>query len=192
MAIRITYNSINIDLEIDEESLIVNHIQKRNQNRSASGKIETINIHGIQEMSFAAIFSEAVYQTLWGWWSWARQGKIWSFSFDTSADTNTTLDGGAAAGQKNVPLTATTGFTAADVCLLRAVDNDDEFEAVVIGSVDAGVKIVAVSNLIFTYAAADIFRHWDYWPSVISLDEEFKPLRDNDIYRKTFKFIEAL
>ena len=192
MAIRITYNSINIDLEIDEESLIINHIQKRNQNRSASGKIETINIYGIQEMSFAAIFSEAVYQTLWGWWSWARQGKTWSFAFDTAAKANTTLDGGAAAGQKNVPLTTTTGLTAADVCLIRAVDNDDEFEAVVIGSVDPGVKIVAVSNLIFTYAASDIFRHWDYWPSVISLDEEFKPLRDNDIYRKTFKFIEAL
>ena len=192
MAIRITYNGVNIDLQIDEESLVTKHIQERNQNRSASGKIETINVYGIQEMSFSAIFSEAVYQTLWGWWSWARQGKVWSFAMDTNAMANTTLDDAAAAGQKNIPLTATTGFEAADVCLIKAIDADDEFEIVVIASVDSGVKVVATSNLVFTYAASDIFRHLDYWPSVISLDEDFNPLRDNNIYRKTFKFVEVL
>ena len=192
MAIRITFDSNIIDLEIDSEALATRHSQERNQNRSASGKIEQINRYGIQEMAFAAILSEAVYRQLWAWWAWARQGEIWSFALDSDAGASTTLDDAAASGQKNVPLTSTTGFSAGDICLIRAEDEDDEFELVVIDSVDPGVKIVAESNLIFSYSADDTFRHRDYWPAVISLDTEFNPKKEGSIYRHTFRFIEAL
>ncbi len=192
MAIRITYNSVNIDLLPDVDGLDTIYKHERHQRRSGSGKIQTFNVYGIQEMSFAAIFYEATYKDLIAWWSWARQGKVWAFGMDSSNTGNTTLDGAAAAAQKNVPLTATTGFVANDVCLIRAVDNDDEFEIVDIASVDAGVKIVADANLVFSYAANDIFRHWDYWPSVKSLDKEFHPEKKGDVYRHTFKFVETL
>lgn len=192
MAIRITFDSKTIDLLLGPDGLLTNYTQERKQARSGSGKIETINLHGLQEMAFQAHFTEAIYRDLVAWWSWARQGKPWAFSKDSGNTGNTTLDGAAAAGQTNVPLTATAGFSATDKCLIRAVDNDDEYEIVVISSVDTGVKIVASANLKWSYTSNDIFRHWDYWPSVVSMDEDFNPKRDGDYYKHLFKFVENL
>lgn len=192
MAIRITYNSVNVDVLIGNEGLQTTYKQERKQNRASSGKIETINQYGMQELRFAAYFDEDTYRDLIAWWSWARQGKEWAFALDSANVGNTTLDDAAAAGQKNVPLTATAAFASGDYCLLRAADSDDEFEIVKVDSVDAGVKIVAIENLIYTYASADIFRHWDYWPSVISLDANFNPRKNGAMFSHTFKFVEAL
>jgi len=192
MAIRITYNSVNVDLLVGEAGLETTYKQERKENRASSGKIETINIYGIQELRFAAYFDEDTYRDLIAWWSWARQGKTWAFAMDSGNVGNTTLDDAAAAAQKNVPLTATAAFASGDYCLLRAADNDDEFEIVEVDSVDAGVKIVAIENLIFTYAASDIFRHWDYWPEVITIDKDFNPKKNGDMFKHTFKFVEAL
>jgi len=192
MTIQIGYDSKTVNLLLGNDGLLTNYKQDRKQARSGSGKVETINIYGIQEMSFEAYFTEAIYRDLIAWWSWARQGQSWSFAKDSGNVGNTTLDASAASGQKNVPLTATAAFSAADICLLRAVDNDDEYEMVVIGSVDAGIKIVAVDNLKFSYTATDIFRHWDYWPDVVSLDTEFNPKRTGDYYKHVFKFVENL
>lgn len=193
MAIRITYDSKTIDLLIGPQGL--NHVppkQERNQNRSGSGKIETINFFGIQELELDVYFTEAIFRDLWAWWSWARQGKVWAFALDSDAGAATTLDAAAASGQKVVPLTATAGFAADGVCLLRADDSDDEFEIVVIDSVSAGDSITAVENLKYSYASGDIFRHWDYWPEVISLDTEFDPKKSGAYYSHTFRFAESL
>lgn len=196
---RITYNSINLDLVMGKTGL--KHIpkQKRNQNESASGKIETINIFGRFDYEFEAYFAEAVYFNLWSWWSWVRQGKAWSFALDSAKVGNTTLDDAAASGQKNIPLTATGAFTAGDYGLIRAADSDDEFEIVLIASVDAGVKVVATNNLNYTYAASDIFTHKDYFASVVTKEKEFpRPtltgVLDKTLkyYRHTFKFTENL
>jgi len=192
MAIRITYNSVNIDVLLDKEALVPKHVQDRSQNRAASGKIETINRHGIQEMVFAAILTEAVERDLWGWWAWARQGRAWAFALDSSKTGDTTLDGAANSGQKNVPLTSTAGFSAGDVCFIRAEDADDEFELIEIGSVDTGVKIVAEDNLVYSYSSGDTFRHRYYWPEVIATDDEFEPKKEGSIYRYTFRFAEKI
>ena len=192
MAIRITYDSKDIDLLIGEEGLELNFKQERNQNRSASGKIETINFYGIQEMSFEAHFTEQIYYDLIAWWSWARQGKPWAFAMDSGNVGNTTLDGAAPSGQKTIPLTATAAFTVDDYCLIRAADTDDEFEIVKIASINAGVSVTATDNLKFTYASADIFRHTDYWPEVTSLDKNFNPKKSGDYFTHIFKFAENL
>ncbi len=192
MTIQISYDSKTIDLLLGDGGLLTDYTQDRKQARSGSGKIETISLHGLQEMSFEAYFVEARYRDLIAWWSWARQGKAWAFAKDSGNVGNTTLDGAAAVGQKNVPLTATGDFSATNTCLIRAVDNDDEYELVVIASVDAGVKIVADENLKFAYTASDIFRHWDYWPSVVSLATNFNPKRDGDYWKHTFNFVENL
>ena len=192
MTIRITYNSNNIDLKVGKNSLQVEYFQEYNQNRSGSGKIEHINQYGIQIITFDAYFQAAEERKLQAWWAWARQGKAWSFTMDSNNIANTTLDDTAAAGQKNIPLTATTYLTAGDECLLRADDNDDEFEIVIIGSVDSGVKVVATDNLIYSYTAGDIFRHREYFPSVITLDDKFKPKQSGDWYSWEFEFAENL
>ena len=189
---RITFNNTNVDVLIDEESLEVEYIQERSQRRSTSGKIETVNQHGIQEMSFSAILTEALYRELVAWWAWARQGKAWSFAFDSTKTCNTTLDAAAAAAQKVIPLTGTGDFSVGDYCLIRADDNDDEFEIVEIASISAGVSVTAVANLVNSYTSGDVFRHWEYWPEVVSMDATFKAPKKESTRRHVFKFVEKI
>jgi len=191
MSARITYNSINIDVEIGNKSLQPSMTVSRSQNRALSGKTETLFYHGIEELSFDAFFSQANYRKLIAWWSWARQGKPWSFTMDSTNIANTTLDGAAASGQKTIPLLATTNLTVGDECIIKASD-DDEFEIVVIASVSAGVSVTATDNLNFTYATGDTFRHFEYYPSVITTDSDFKPVKSGSYYSWTFNFVENL
>ena len=189
---RITFNNTTVDVLIDEDSLEVDYIQERSQKRSGSGKTQTINQHGIQEMRFSAVLTEALYRQLVAWWAWARQGKVFSFAFDATKTGDTTLDDAAAAAQKVIPLTGTGDFTAGDYCLIRAADNDDEFEIVEIASISAGVSVTAVGNLVNSYTSGDVFRHWEYWPDVISLDDTFKAPKKGGTRRHVFRFTEKL
>lgn len=150
---RITYNGINIDLTQGRTGLTMVHKQNRNQNESASGKIETINIFGRFDYEFDSFFSEQLYFDLMAWWSWARQGKGFSFALDSDNTGYTKLDAAAASGQKVIPVTTTSDFTTGDFCLQRATDNDDEFEIIEIDSVSAGVSVTAVDNLKYSYTA---------------------------------------
>lgn len=195
---RITYNSINIDLVMGRNGL--RHIPKQQQykNDSSSGKIETINLFGRWEYSFDCYFSRSVYYTLWAWWSWARQGKTFAFALDSAKVGDTTLDDAAASGQKVVPVAATTALTAGDVCLLKAIDADDEFELITIDTISAGVSVTATTNLIYSYAAADICRYKDYFPSVKMIGDSWFPEytgvydATKKYYRYTFNFVEAI
>jgi hypothetical protein len=195
---RITNNSINIDLVMGREGL--KHIlkQKQYQNDSSTGKIETINLFGRFEYSFDCYFARSVYYTLWAWWAWARQGKEFSFALDSADIGNTTLDAAAAAGQAVIPVVATGAFTAGDVCFVKDIASDDEFELITIDSVSAGVSVTATTSLIYTYASADILRHKDYFPNVKLVGNSWLPEHTGVVdttgkyYRYTFKFVEAI
>lgn len=195
---RITYNSINIDLVLGKKGLVMVHKQKRNQNESASGMIETINLFGRFDYMFDAYFSEQKYFDLMAWWSWARQGKVWSFALDSDNIGDTTLDGSAAAAQKTIPLTATAAFAIGDFCLIRTADLDDEFEIVEIDTISAGVSVDVVDNLKYSYASGDYFTHKDYFASVLTTRQEFQPrltgVKDITLkfYSHTFEFTENL
>jgi len=193
---RITYDGNNVDIKVRRDGYKFNHKQQRNQLRSSSGKIQTINQHGIHEIEITAIFATSVYRQLFGWWAWARQGQEFSFTLDTDKTGNTTLDDSAAAAQKTIPLTGTGDFSAGDICLIRAADNDDEFEVIEIDSVSVGVSVTALSDLVYSYTSGDVFRHLDYWPDVISLDDAFNPklltLAGSGLYEHTFRFAEKL
>ncbi|MCK9326035.1 MAG: hypothetical protein M0P69_11145 [Bacteroidales bacterium] len=189
MAIRIVYDGKQIELMIGPDGLQVVQKQERGQSFSGSGKIRTLSQYGIQEYIFDAYFQDTIYYDLIAWWSWARQGKGWSFAMDSSKAASTTLDGTAASGQKVIPLTATAGLAAGDICLV-ATAADDAFEVVEVGSVSAGVSVTAKADLKFTHAAGDTLRHLDYFPSVVSTDTEFNPDRSGDWWRHTFNFVE--
>ncbi len=190
MAIRIIYDSKTIDLLLGDGGLLTDYTQDRKQARSGSGKIETINLYGIQEMSFEAYFVEARYRDLIAWWSWARQGKPWAFAKDSGNTGNTTISAPVAQGQKNIAMAATGAFSSGDSCLIRAVNDDDEYEIVVIDSITNATLLAAVENLKYSYNTPDIFRHWDYWPSVVSMDTNFNPKRNGDYFKHTFNFVE--
>lgn len=194
MAHRIIYNTQTIDILVAGDGLSRPLFQERSQSRSGSGKIETIAQYGIQELEIKARFNSDVYRQLFGWWSWARQGKVFSFNLDSDNTGNTTLDGDAAAGQKVIPLTDMTSFVTDDICLIRAEDNDDEYEIVEVASTVLGVSVTAKDNLVHSYASGDTFRHWRYWPQLVSLDKEFNPklIPGTDYYEHVFTFAEKL
>ena len=193
MAIRITYNSVNVDLYIGPEGWQPVFGQKQSQNRSASGKVESINLYNFGEaVTFDASFQETVYRQLIAFWAWAEQGQAFSFAMDSGNVSNTTLDGAAASGQKTIPLTATTALTASDICFIRSADRT-KYEIVVPATVNAGVSVVATDNLTYTYASGDLFRHWEYWPSLVLPEgETFNPRKDGSWYTHTFRFLENL
>jgi len=194
----LTYNSTNIDgLTLTTEGPKPKFTHVKHDNRSGSGAFERINEYGILNISFDAYFSQATYHDLIAFYSWARQGKSFSFAVDSADVANTTLDGAAAAAQKVVPLTATTGIAVGDDLLLRA-DGDDEYEVIEVASISTGVSVTAVSNLKFTYASGDVCRHLDYYPSLISSRVDFDPKRTGVInpsssfyYRDNFEFEES-
>ena len=62
-----------------------------------------------------------------------------------------------------------------------------------IASISAGVAVTAVDNLVNSYTSGDVFRHWRYWPDVVSLDKMFNPkFIPPNIYEHTYKFAEKL
>ncbi len=191
MAIRITYDSKTIDLLIGPEGLDTQYLIERAQAKSGSGKIDTIVHYALIEGLLDARFTEATFQVLLAWWSWASQGKTWALAMDSSKVGNTTLDGAAAAGQKTVPLTATAAFAEGDVCLIRTAARLT-YEVVTIDTISAGVSIAAEANLKFTYASGDGFRHKDYFPSLVSLDTKFKPVKRGEYYEHRFHFVESV
>ena len=176
MTARITYSGVNVDFEIKYDTFDVRYVQERSENRSGSGKPETIIFNSRMEIQFSIILTAAQYRQMIPFFSWARQGYEFAFSVDNTLTASTTLDDTAASGQKTIPLTATTGLTAGDYCLIRAEDNDDEFEIVEIATVNAGVSVVAVDNLVYGYQSADVFRHWRYWPTARLINTNFNPI----------------
>lgn len=191
MTIQISWNGNTCDLLIGNDGLQLSYMTEREQQRSASGIIETISHYSIIEGFFDAYFTEAAYRDLLNWWSWASQGFPFSFTMDTAKDSVTTLDGEASSGQKVIPVTATTGLSSGDVCLIRSATRFN-FEVVTIDSVSAGVSVTAVANLKYTYDAGAGFRHLEYMPNALILDSEFKPSKNGDYYRHTFHFIEGV
>jgi len=194
MTARITYNSINVDFGIKRDTLNIRYLQEKSENKSGSGKIETINLYGIMQIQFNALLTSAQYKQMIPFYSWARQGKEFAFTVNNALITSTTLDATAASAQKTIPLTATAGFTVGDYCLIRAEDNDDEFEIVKIATINAGVSVVAVDNLVYGYLSGDIFRHWRYWPTAKLENTNFNPMEmeGSGYYNFDFTIIEAI
>lgn len=117
-------------------------------------------------------FSErAFYRKLQAWFAWAGQGEEYGFALDKDEKINTTLDGAAAAAQKVIPLTATAGITVGNFYKVFS-DDFTKYEIIQVDTISAGVSVTAIENLIWAYASGDFFQTEDYWPMVISLDDE--------------------
>ena len=197
---QIVYSGTTITLQKARQGLNPAYEQIGNVNESNSGLIETVNLYDIIKISFTAFFSQATCFQLIAWWAYAKQGQEFAFAFDSTRTASTTLDGAAAAAQKTVPLTATTGISAGDYLLIRSLDSDDQ-EIIEVDSVSAGVSVTAVANLIYTYASGDTCRHEDYYPTVKKdkIMSRFRPevtdpgraVTNTHYYKHTFRFIEA-
>jgi len=164
---KFVYNAITLELP-----KLVNFRRKlceeRWDNFSASRVHETIVIAEWYELKFSVPnISEAEAAPFWHWRSYARLGNEFAFAFDGNKTADTTLDGAAAAAQKVVPLTSTSGLSVGARYLLKeAAAAGDDYEIVTIASISDGVSITAEENLLSSYASGDVFRDLDYYPSV--------------------------
>lgn len=176
MGARITYDSKNIDFPAADDITLLqpSRNQEREENESASGKMEFINFYAVDdiELRIDDLSTDSFKDSLDAFWSWARQGKEFAFAYDTADMINTTLDGAAVSGQKIIPLTSTSGIVAGQKYLIRAIATGYE-EIVEIDTINAGVSVVTVENLKFTYASGDLFRSRFYWPSLVCLDTKY-------------------
>ena len=189
MTIQIGYDSKTINVSLDSDGLDQIFEPSFNKNQSGSGVYEFLTMYDLERISFSITFTEAIYFDLLAFWSWACRGNVFSLAMDSTQVGNTTLDGAAASAQKNVPLTATAAFSAGEYCIIKQAAVNGQFEIVEIDSVDAGVKIVTVADLKFTYASGDSFRHFKYYPELKLMNERFNPPRRGDYY---FWTIEAI
>jgi len=154
--------------------------------RSASGKIGSIFEHTFDEVEIVLDeFDEReFYRSLQAWWAWAAQGLEYGFALDKDDKINVLLDAAAAAAQKTIPLASTTGIVVGRRYRLRTQDTTKE-EIIEVDTINAGVSVDAVDNLIWPYASGDTFRSEDYWPTVVSRDDEL-PVVEGD--HATFDF----
>lgn len=186
---RITYNAIPIDLRIGPNGLDTEYFQERAQQRGGTGIVETINHYGARLITLDTHFDQAAYRQLVGWWSWARQGRHFALALDPDRTGSTTLSGPAAAAQRVIPLTATSAFAVGDEAFIRDTAVDDAFAAVRIAAVTAGVSVTVEADLPCAYVRGAAFRHLDYFPDVVSLDDRFNPRKAGDFYSHQFKMI---
>ena len=170
----------------------IKFMQERNDNYSSSREHEALVFEEWVEIEVALQkLTRAQYNAFYAWWAYARQGDNFSFAADSDKTGNTTLDDTAAAGQKVIPLTGTADFGVEDYALIKQASGDD-FETVQIASISAGVSVTVEDNLIYDYAANDIFRHQLYWPDVTLKDDSLDlPMQGPPRYDVSFTMIEA-
>ena len=91
---------------------------------SASGKAGSVFEHALDqiEIELELFDDRAFYRDLQAWWAWACQGQEYAFALDAADTVDTTLDASAAAGQKVIPLTSTTGIVASSRYRVRSAD----------------------------------------------------------------------
>lgn len=189
---KLIWNTKNLTLEVGRTGLQTTYKQERNVNTAASGKKETINLYGIQEMAIDLYITEDNYRSAVAWWAWARQGKTFAFANSASNTGNTTLDGAFSASSTSISVASASSFSANDTVLIRSASSDDTFELAKISAISSSA-VTLTSGLIYDYKTGSIFRHSDYWGSCLVIDKTFAPKQtDAGWYKHTIRFTEAL
>jgi hypothetical protein len=184
--------SHNLTLEVGRRGLQTTYRQEKFVNVAASGKRETINQYGIQEMEIDVYITEDLYRDAVAWWAWARQGKTFAFANSASDTGNTTLASAASASDTSISVAAAAGFAASDTVLIRSATSDNNFELAKISAISAST-VTLTTGVHYAYTSGSIFRHADYWGSCIMLDTTFNPRQtDAGFYNHTLRFTESL
>jgi hypothetical protein len=177
---RIVWDGKNLDFPHEVSSLERRRKSEREIEFSASGRAGSVFEHAFDEILIEMdVFSDrAFYRAAQTWWAWAAQGLEYAFALDSDDMVDAALDGAAASGQKIIPLASTAGISAGKFYRLRSADLTRE-EIIEVDSISAGVSVTAVDDLLYSYDSGDTLRSEDYWPSVVSDDDEF-PIEETD------------
>lgn len=90
---------------------------------------------------------------------------------------------------KAVQVSQTDEFSAGDECLLIGA-GDAHREIVVADSVSA-TTITTVDDVYGNFTTGDVVRHRDYYPALISLDDDFNPDKSGQSWTTKFKWLEV-
>jgi len=184
--------SHSLTLEVGRRGLQTTYRQEKFVNIAASGKRETINQFGTQDMEIDVYITENNYRDAVAWWAWARQGKVFAFANSASNTAATTLASAVSASTTSISVAAASSFAASDEVLIRSATNDDVFELAKISAI-SGSTVTLTSGTNYAYTTGSIFRHSDYWAECIMLDTSFGPRQtDAGFYNHTLRFTEAL
>ncbi len=189
MAIRFTWDTTKtVDLLAGEGGAPRQKLsQARSQNIGGSGTRETLCHYGDLVVVLDAYFTAAAYRQLMGWWSWARQGQLFSVAYDTGRMSSTTLDGAHGATSTGLTLTSASGISDGDELWIQNLAADNQFEAVAVDG--SGSPLPIDRGLTYSYPSGSLVRHLDYFPSLISLDDDFNPTPVGDRYYHTFSMV---
>ncbi len=146
--------------------------QERNDNFSAAGKAEHINIREWDEIAFTVRHLEKneTYK-FYDFWSFARLGNTFSFALYSSEAETTILSSGVAAGQTVIKTTGTANFSINEWCFIGQ-STGNRYEVVQLSSITAGVSLKATTNLKNAYTTGDEFRHIDYYHTMSVKDKK--------------------
>jgi hypothetical protein len=171
--IRISFDGSAVDLLPGENGLLPKYAQSRSQNISGSGARETINFYGDQVLALDFYMTPAAYRKMTAWWSWARQGNLFSLAYDSTRTASTTLASGHGAGSTGLDLASDSGINVGDELFICNTAADNQFEIVQVDG--TGSPLPLTDATLLTYPAGSLVRHADYYPSLICLDEKFEP-----------------
>jgi hypothetical protein len=171
--IRLTFDGNAVDLLPGENGLLPKYNQSRSQNISGSGARETINFYGDQVFALDVYMTPLAYRQMVAWWSWARQGNLFSLAYDSTRMASTTLASGHGAGSTGLDLTDDSGISEGDTLFICNTAADNQFELVKVSG--SGSPLPIEGQTLLNYPSGALVRHWDYFPSVLCLDDDFSP-----------------
>jgi hypothetical protein len=142
------------------------------------------------EIEVARFAEESFYNDLRAWWSWARRGKQYAFALDSSEVQDALSSAASVAGGGAIYVSNTSGFVQGKPYVVRRADGMAE-EIIVPTSISTNASLnLAPATLKFDYPAASIVRSPDYFPKVVSLDDELPCAREVTTWTLAHKFRE--
>lgn len=179
---RITWDSGTHTLDLEGLSLYEPSPQEARRSRvfADSGVSETSIIETFDRLVFGIenFDSQTIFDGLYKWWAWAKQGKSYTFAFDSADVVDTALSSGISAGATSMTLDSVTGVTAGSRYKLIETDGL-ETEIITVASGWGGSNPVTLdTGTAYAYNAAAVFRSVDYFPALESEDSVF-PVTEN-------------
>ena len=166
MAVRITYNSKNVDFTKGAAVRDIYYPRQVLQGVSTARKTETLNVYAdcIVHMAFVNFMTgdatdDTLKRNLYQWKQWAEAGNAWTMAYDSAETVKTTLTATEAIGSTVIDLTSVSGI---DVDGLYVIRNSVNIELVKIVSVGAST-VTLTEGINVAFASGDRFRAEHFW-----------------------------
>jgi len=143
------------------------------------GGIPATSLRNLFDEVFVALerFTDETFRAdLYAWWAWAARGKPYAFALDSTNKVDELFTTAVAAGGVFWNIGTTAGVNVGQRYLLRQVNGTNE--EIIEVQAKGATSIIPTTNVKYSYAIGDIFRSRDYFPAVVSIDNDL-PLTEN-------------